>query len=133
MVDAAMALAPLAVLTNKPVAATRTILDACGLSSAFFEIVGGDGPWERKPDPAGLAHLVAATATTPDRTLMVGDSMVDLSTAQNAGTAICLVRYGFGQLTFDRARLRGDERFADTPGDILDVIRAGRGTGSRRA
>ncbi len=125
LLDDASALARLAVLTNKPGDATRKILDACRLSHYFAEIVGGDGAFRRKPHPDGLAHLAGAAGVDASRVLMVGDSTVDLLTARAAGTSICIARYGFGQVTFDPAQLHGGERFADTPGDILNLIQAG--------
>jgi phosphoglycolate phosphatase len=111
----------LAVLTNKPARATALMLEGLGLRSCFREVVGGDTPWGRKPDPAGLLHLAAAAGVPPQQTLMVGDSPVDLETARRAGTRICLARYGFGY-RFDAADFRGDELFADTPAAIIDLI-----------
>ena len=60
--------ASLAVLTNKPLAATRRILEGLDLSRYFppDRMVGGDGPFPRKPDPAGLAHLMASAGVAPD-------------------------------------------------------------------
>ncbi len=123
LLEEAAPLARLAVLTNKPADATRKILDACGLAARFAEIIGGDGPFRRKPHPDGLLHLAQWAGVEPAATLMVGDSTVDLLTARAAGTRVCVARYGFGQLTFDGAKLDGSERFADAPADILDVIR----------
>ena len=60
------------------------------------QVLGGDGPFPRKPDPAGLHHLIREAAATPDDTTMVGDSVIDWRTARAAGTHVCLVRYGFG-------------------------------------
>jgi len=53
--------ATLAVLTNKPLAATRRILDGLDLARFFAAdaVLGGDGPFARKPDPAALRHLIA--------------------------------------------------------------------------
>jgi phosphoglycolate phosphatase len=128
LVAAAATLARLAVLTNKPAAATRKILDACGLSGHFAEVIGGDGAFRRKPHPDGLMHLAASANVASADTLMVGDSTVDLLTARHAGTAICLARYGFGQVTFDPAQLAGGEIFVDRPMEILEIIKAGRGS-----
>jgi phosphoglycolate phosphatase len=114
--------APLSVLTNKPQRPTERILEALRLRRYFGEAVGGDTPFGRKPDPAGLLHLAAAAGATPEHTLMVGDSPIDLQTARNAGTRICLVRYGFGY-RFADADFRGDELFADRPADLLTMIR----------
>ena len=59
--------ASLAVLTNKPIGATRAILDGLKLSRYFQadQVFGGDGPFPRKPDPAGLRHLMTAAAASP--------------------------------------------------------------------
>jgi phosphoglycolate phosphatase len=124
LLEQASPLARLAVLTNKPTEATRKILDACRLSGRFTDIIGGDGPFRRKPHPDGLLHLARSAGVQPASTLMVGDSTVDLLTARAAGARICVARYGFGQLTFDPTKLDGSERFADAPAEILDVIRA---------
>ncbi len=55
---------PLAVLTNKPLASTRRILDGLDLARFFPPdlVVGGDGPLPRKPDPAGLQSSATGSA-----------------------------------------------------------------------
>ena len=90
--------AALAVLTNKPIAPTRTILDRLGLARYFAadRVIGGDGLFPRKPDPSGLRFLARTTAIALEETLMVGDSTIDCRTAEAAPTAICLAMWGFG-------------------------------------
>ena len=113
--------ASLAVLTNKPLGATRRILAGLDLAKFFDEdaVIGGDGPWPRKPDPAGLLHLCERAAVAPADAMLVGDSHVDWRTARDAGTAICLARYGFGFLGFPSGALDGREQFIDTPAELL--------------
>lgn len=123
VVESAARVVRLAVLTNKPADATRKLLDTFDLSRQFFEIIGGDGAFRRKPHPDGLLHLASAAGILPSETLLVGDSTVDLQTAHNAGTGICVARYGFGQVTFDSGELRGDEHFIDSPEDLLAILR----------
>jgi phosphoglycolate phosphatase len=120
---------PLAVLTNKPTGVTRKILSMLGLAPSFRAVVGGDGPFRRKPDPEGLRHLIADTGAEASRTLMVGDSTIDLLTAQAAGARACLVRYGFGFATLDGSRLRGGEAFADFPSDVVALVGEARHAG----
>ena len=112
---------PLAVLTNKPARATELMLEGLGLRRYFRDVIGGDTALGRKPDPAGLLHLAATAKIAPARVLMVGDSPVDLATARNAGTQICLARYGFGY-RFMPADFRGDELFIDSPGGLVEVL-----------
>ncbi len=114
---------PLSVLTNKPQRHTEAVLDGLGLRQRFRDVIGGDTAFGRKPDPAGLLHLAAAAGVSPANALMVGDSPVDLQTARAAGTRICLVRYGFG-FRFGAGDFRGDESFADAPGEIAGALDA---------
>lgn len=111
----------LAVLTNKPIASTRRILDGLDLARFFppEAVLGGDGPFARKPDPAALLHLAAAAGTSAATTLMVGDSAIDWRTARAASTGICLARYGFGFDTIPLHELTPDDYVIDTAEDLL--------------
>ena len=104
---AAMAPNPRAVLTNKPRKPAEWILSVLGLRHHFVEIVGGDGPFARKPDPEGLRHLMAQHDATPASTVLVGDSPIDVETARRAGARCCVVSYGFGFTAFEGAEPDG--------------------------
>ena len=110
--------ATLAVLTNKPQRPSERILAGLGIARYFTHVVGGDTPHGRKPEPAGLAHIVAAAGATAGETLMVGDSAIDLRTARAAGTRVCLVSYGFGFQTASEI-LDGAELIANEPSAIV--------------
>ena len=109
----------LAVLTNKPMQATTRILEGLMLDRYFDRVVGGDSPYGRKPNPAGLQHLIAAAGATPQSTVLVGDSRIDLETARRAGARICLARYGFG---FTFRDVRGDEVTIDHPQELIGLL-----------
>ena len=115
-------LATLAMLTNKPLLPSQQLVDAFGWNGHFVQIIGGDGNVPRKPDPKGLQQLMTIAHAGPESTLLVGDSMVDVETARNAGVAMCVVQYGFG-ITRGDLRLRGDEWGAETGPDVGRVIR----------
>jgi phosphoglycolate phosphatase len=85
----------MAVLTNKPVRISRAILDGLGVGGHFFQVYGGNSFDLKKPDPIGVRALMGEAGVTADRTLMIGDSGVDIQTARNAGVASCGVTYGF--------------------------------------
>lgn len=85
----------LAVLTNKPVRISTAIVEGLGVADLFAEVLGGNSFDKKKPDPVGILHLLERTGASPARTLMVGDSNVDIQTAVNAGVASCGVTYGF--------------------------------------
>jgi phosphoglycolate phosphatase len=105
---------PLAILTNKPVRFSVRLIEGLGLESHFFRIYGGNSFEEKKPHPVGIETLVAESGATKDRTVMVGDSAVDMRTARNAGVVACGVSWGFQP-----------ETFADAPPDfVIDDMRA---------
>ena len=124
VLEALRARARLAVLTNKPLAATRHILDGLDLARYVPEdaVIGGDGPFPRKPDPGGLQHLRAQAGVSAASTLLVGDSMIDWRTAKSASTHICLARYGFGFERVPMGELSGGEHLIDTPADLLALV-----------
>jgi phosphoglycolate phosphatase len=75
----------MAVLTNKPIGPSQAICDALGLTPYFFRIYGANSFATKKPDPEGLLSLIREAGVTPQQTLMIGDSDVDVLTARNAG------------------------------------------------
>ena len=89
----------LAILTNKPVRFSVTLLEGLGLDLHFFRIYGGNSFVEKKPHPVGLNALVEERGVDPRKTIMVGDSSVDILTARNAGTWSCGVSWGFQPYT----------------------------------
>ena len=84
----------LAVLTNKPVRISNVILDGLGLEGVFFRVYGGNSFPAKKPDPIGIDTLRAETSVVAERTVMVGDSSVDIQTARNAGVYSVGLTYG---------------------------------------
>jgi phosphoglycolate phosphatase len=90
---------PMAVLTNKPVGPSQAICDALGLSPYFFRNYGGNSFTTKKPDPEGLHALIREAGVTPQETLMIGDSDVDVLTARNAGAWSMGCSYGFSPHT----------------------------------
>ena len=109
----------LAVLSNKPQAMSRTILDGLGLSSHFVAVLGGDSLPARKPDPAGVEHLCALTGVPADRVLFVGDSLVDLRTAAAAAVDFCGVTWGFAP---EALRAAMPQRLIGHPHEVLAVV-----------
>ena len=109
-----------AVLTNKPEDPSRRLLDAFELTPYVDWVIGGDSGFSRKPDPAGLLHLIATAGAVASRAAMVGDSWIDVETGQRAGVRVCGVTYGFGG-TAARG-LTGADWIVDSPADIVNVL-----------
>lgn len=99
---------PLAVLTNKPVRFSVHLIEGLGLDLHFFRVYGGNSFEEKKPSPVGINLLVEESGADRNRTVMVGDSSVDVMTARNAQVQACGVSWGFQP-----------ETFADAPPDFV--------------
>lgn len=112
----------LAVLTNKPVAMSRAIVDGLGVGPLFFRVYGGNSFEFKKPHPIGLETLMAEAAVTPAQTLMVGDSSVDMQTARGAGVRACGVTYGFAPETL---RDPAPDLLIDRFEDLVDWVLTG--------
>jgi phosphoglycolate phosphatase len=84
----------MAVLTNKPVKFSQTLVEGLGVAPHFFQVYGGNSFDQKKPDPVGIGVLRKETGAAADRTLMIGDSPVDVRTARNAGVPCCGVLWG---------------------------------------
>jgi phosphoglycolate phosphatase len=98
----------MAVLTNKPVRFSQAIVAGLGLSAHFRHVYGGNSFLHKKPDPIGVETLISQCGADRARTLMVGDSSVDILTARNASVKSCGVTWGFQP-----------ETFAEYPPDLL--------------
>ena len=85
-----------AVLTNKPEKPARIILDGLQVASHFELTVGGDTPYGKKPDPAGLRHILSALGASPDEAVMIGDGEQDAEAARNAGVRFIGFLSGIG-------------------------------------
>ena len=116
------AVATLAVLTNKPAAATRKILAGLGLSRFFAAVLGGDDPLPRKPDPAGLRALMQGARATPAVTILVGDSVTDVRTGLAAGVRVCLASYGFGFALVPDADRAAATWVIERPSQLVAVV-----------
>jgi phosphoglycolate phosphatase len=91
----------LAVLTNKPVRFSQALVHGLGLGAHFFRVYGGNSFEQKKPDPIGIRTLLEESGADQQRTIMVGDSGVDVRTARNAQVLACGVTYGFQPESFD--------------------------------
>jgi|SRR6185295_3262891 len=79
------------VLSNKPEAMSKRVVEGLGIAGHFDAVYGGDSFPARKPDPDCWRRAVGPAA----RPLMIGDSGTDVQTARNAGAAVVAVTYGY--------------------------------------
>jgi phosphoglycolate phosphatase len=107
----------LAVLTNKSVKFSVTILQALGIDSYFKEVLGGDSLSTKKPDPAGIFYLAEKWGLTSDEMIMVGDHATDIEVGLRAGCKTIFINGGIGETRGHVPDMNIDS-FAELP-DIL--------------
>lgn len=93
----------LAVLSNKPHEVTEPMVRHIFPTVPFDVIMGYTPAFPRKPHPASLHHIAAGWGIAPAEITLVGDSLFDARCAENAGTGLVLVGWGYAA---DPAALR---------------------------
>ena len=88
----------LALLSNKPGAASREILRHFEIEALFASIIGGDSGVPLKPNPEAVFAILRAVGGECADTWMVGDNHTDIAAAHRAGVHSIFVTYGMGTL-----------------------------------
>jgi phosphoglycolate phosphatase len=82
------------ICTNKPLEATRRVLEAFGLAKFFGAVIGGDSLPQKKPEPEPLQATIAGLGGGP--AVMIGDSANDMLCARAAGVTGILIPSDYG-------------------------------------
>ena len=83
------------VCTNKFERPSRMILEHLRLMPPIAAVAGADTFPVRKPDPRHILMLIERLGSSPDRAVMVGDSVHDVAAAHAAGLPAVLVSWGY--------------------------------------
>ncbi|MAE67220.1 MAG: hypothetical protein CMJ18_23410 [Phycisphaeraceae bacterium] len=112
----------LAVLSNKPDAAALAAMEAFFDVDRFLIVRGQLDGGPLKPDPATALDIIEAHGIAADRWIYVGDTAVDMETANNAGMCGVGVLWGFR----DRDELEGAKahHIIDRPSELIELLDA---------
>ncbi|BDA84022.1 phosphoglycolate phosphatase, bacterial [Aureimonas sp. SA4125] len=88
----------LAVCTNKRLSLAMSLLEALKLDGYFAAICGGDSFAFRKPHRDHLLMTIGQAGGSPVRAVMIGDSEVDVATAQAAAVPAIVMTYGYSAI-----------------------------------
>ena len=99
----------LAVATNKPFNLTEKILDGLNISGYFKKVVGGDGVQNKKPSPEAIEIILRELRVSPEKSIFVGDSLIDIEAGKKAGVMTIGAAYGF----------RGRRELEDAGADVI--------------
>ncbi len=114
----------LGVLSNKYDAAVKGLVEI--YYGDIFDFVSGEKEGTpRKPDPTSLNDMIRLCGAEKKHTVYIGDSDVDVKTADNAGVKCVSVTWGFRSKNFIKEN--GGYDFADTPEEMAAKIKADSG------
>jgi phosphoglycolate phosphatase len=109
-----------AVLSNKPDALAKKVIAGLFPDDGFAFVRGETPLFPRKPDPASALDLCARIGASPDETLYLGDSGVDMKTAKAAGFFALGALWGFrGEKELSEA---GADALLHSPLDLLHYV-----------
>ncbi len=105
-----------AIVSNKETRFVEQLLAGGPLPGLIDLLVCGDTLPKKKPDAAPILYAVDRFGTQLSRTLMVGDSSIDVACARNAGVPVWMVPYGYnGGHPVEEA---GADRIIDTLSEV---------------
>jgi phosphoglycolate phosphatase len=112
----------LAVASNKYQVATEKIVTHF-FPDTFDVILGERDGVNRKPDPRIVFDIVESEKSKVEssQVLYIGDSLVDMQTAQNAGVPFIACSWGF--VPRNELVAAGVTHIADTPGQIIELLK----------
>ena len=84
-----------ALLTTKGQDQAEKILKHFRIDNYFDEIMGRRPGIAHKPSPEPLQLICSTLNVDASKTLMIGDSELDINCGKNAGTKTCAVSYGY--------------------------------------
>ncbi|HEX8819206.1 MAG TPA: HAD family hydrolase [Archangium sp.] len=110
----------LAVLSNKPDAATRQLVGALLPDVPFGAVYGERAEVPRKPDPTAALGIAAELGVEPGDCAFVGDTAVDMTTARGAGMYGVGVTWGFRGV--EELQAHGARALAHTADELLQAL-----------
>lgn len=110
----------LAINTNKNQDISEKIVLELLSRWPFQKIVGSSRSLPKKPNPQGLLAIMEELNVTPQETLYVGDTSVDLETAKNAGVSCISVLYGFRRK--EELLPHGPKFMIEHPMDLVSLL-----------
>lgn len=109
----------LAVLSNKIDSFVKDIVVKLFPSGTFDEVIG-QGPFPTKPDPTSALHICKSLGVLQSETAMVGDSNIDMTTAQNAKLFPIGVTWGYRSAEI--LKESGAEMLIENPAELVNIL-----------
>ena len=111
---------PIAILSNKPHELTVSVTEHVLGKWHFDAVVGHRDGARTKPDPSAALAIATSLGLSPTECVFVGDSDVDVKTAQNAGMISVAVTWGMR----DRAIVEeaNPSHIVENPDELIAIL-----------
>ncbi len=110
----------MAIVSNKPDFATRTVVNA-HYGEGYFDFVTGQVPGGvLKPDPTVVLSVMESFEVTREECLYIGDTSTDMQTGKNAGMYTVGVLWGFRGR--EELLANGADLLIEKPSELYDCI-----------
>lgn len=111
---------PLCILSNKPAEFTEAVQERYFSNWPFALVRGATAQIPLKPDPAGALAIAAELRIAPEAFLYLGDTAVDMLTANRAGMYAVGCLWGFRERT--ELEGAGARILLNQPMELLDIL-----------
>lgn len=109
----------MAVVSNKIDSAVKDLVQIYFADTITFAV--GDNPQRaKKPAPDNVLFALEQLGSSPENAVYIGDSEVDIMTAQNAGLPMIIVDWGYKTKEF--LEQKGAENIVSTPEQLLKIF-----------
>ncbi|MBX3598188.1 MAG: phosphoglycolate phosphatase [Rhizobiaceae bacterium] len=115
--------AKIALVTNKPQAATDEVMRHFGLGQFFGAVIGADSVVNKKPAPDALYLALEKLKADRIQAVMIGDSATDVEAARNAGLPVIIIRGGYSKVPAEEL---GADLVLDSLAELPDALRGAR-------
>jgi phosphoglycolate phosphatase len=110
----------IAIFSNKANELTQKIVKVLLADWPLEIVIGAGGDIPRKPDPTGALLISEKMGIPPEELMYVGDSGVDMQTAENSGMYAAGVLWGFRGM--EELLENGAEILVEYPTDLLNSL-----------
>lgn len=109
-------------VTSRLSRTTREGMEKYDISGFVDAIVTADDTRKHKPDPEPINMMLAKLGSTPESSIMVGDTMFDIKCARNAGVDSVLVGWAVAPSEEEISGDEGPDYIIEKAGDLLNIL-----------
>ena len=112
----------LAIVTSRAGLTTNEAMEKYGIQDYFDAVVTCDHTSKHKPDPEPVFIALDQLKSSPDESIMIGDSMYDILCARNAGLLSVLVGWAMAVTDEEKTGPNKPDYFVESANDIVKLL-----------